>query len=343
MGNTSSSSFRSDNTDSGQPPDREAATTPTPTPGQQNPKEVGKAAGHKSGAISRLFGKWKASRSRSAAELPQRVPSNSRSSYKKANGGGSNETALSSTSGRYQYAGPRVPAPTLSAQVVSVPTPAPLPQKNVRYRVLFPYVGGPKGHVAAQEDDMVVVVPDAEKRAPAGWLLVRTAQGVEGLFPEKFLVPVGDTPEAHAAYRNVLRPEAERLLLYPNTPIGTYLVRPRDEQNSYALSCLHFYEDTYRPTVKHFLLSFDPHRREYKCAGITNKASDYAICYFQRLKLTPLVLCICLRVHLQKLIECFHSPEGSALGVKLTAPVRRPFRPPLTFTQLELPKDASNL
>ena len=262
--NTSSSSFRSNNTASGQPPVREAATTPTPTPGQQSPKEVGNAAGLKSGAISRLFGKWKASRSRSAAELPRRVPSCSRSSYKTATGGGSNETALSSTNGLYQYAVPRVLAPTLPAQEVSAPTPPQLPQNNVRYRVPFTYVGGPKGHVAAQENDMVVVVLDAEKRAPAGWLLVHTAQGVESLFREKFLVPVGNTPEPHAAYRNVLRADAERLLLYPNTPIGTYLVRPRDEQNSYALSCHHFYEDTYRPTVRHFLLSFDPHRRENK-------------------------------------------------------------------------------
>ena len=250
---------------------------------------MGKAAGHKSGAISRLFGKWKASLSRSAAELPRRVPSRSRNSYKTATGGGSNEIALSSTSGLYQYAGPRVPALRLSAQVVSALMPAPLPQKNVRYRVLLTYVGGPKGQVAAQEDDMVVVVPDAEKRAPAGWLLVRTAPGVEGLFPEKFLVPVGDTPEAHTAYRNVLRAETERLLLYPNTHIGTYLVRPHDKQNSYALSCLHFYEDTYRPTVRHFLLSFDPICVNTNALASPTKASEYTICYFERLKLTPLV------------------------------------------------------
>ena len=36
MGNTSFSSFRSNNTASGQPPVREAATTPTPTVGQQS-------------------------------------------------------------------------------------------------------------------------------------------------------------------------------------------------------------------------------------------------------------------------------------------------------------------
>ena len=47
-----------------------------------------------------------------------------------------------------------------------------------------------------------------------------------------------------------------------------------------------------------------------------------------------------LPVHLQKLIESFNSPESSALGLKLTGPVQRTFRPPLTFTQLELQRDA---
>ena len=86
----------------------------------------------------------------------------------------------------------------------------------------------------------------------------------------------GGTPEEHDAFRKVERPAAERMLLYPNTPNGTFLVRPREQSNSYALSVRFFkfneMKNYKEPTVKHFMLNYNAVRREYELGGLTYRS-----------------------------------------------------------------------
>ena len=93
------------------------------------------------------------------------------------------------------------------------------------------------------------------------------ADSTESLLSSSSLV---DEVEKHAAFRNVGRSTAERLLLYPNTPNGTFIVRPREERNSYALS-VRFCKYN-EPIVNHFMVSLNSKRREYELDGLINRS-----------------------------------------------------------------------
>ena len=122
------------------------------------------------------------------------------------------------------------------------------------------------------------------------------------------------------------------MLLYPNTPKGTFLVRTREEINSYALSVRFFkYNELKKykePIVKHFMLRFNPTRREYELGGLVNRS--FTVHRLEDLTRHLVTLYIFLFLIAQDLIARLSLPGSHELGVRLTGPVRA-YRPPEKF------------
>lgn len=171
---------------------------------------------------------------------------------------------------------PAIEVPTPTPPTPQPPVPAPPTQQSppVELRVQFEHVSGRDGHVTATAaEEIVTGVPEAQRRAPPDWRLVRTDRGVEGLVPADSLAEVDDKPEASAAYRNVSQSAAELQLLLPNIPVGTYIIRPREERaNSYAICVLDSGLETGQLLVKHYLLDLDLVRNEYQCNGFHSRS-----------------------------------------------------------------------
>lgn len=182
-----------------------------------------------------------------------------------------------------------------------------------RMRVKFDWNDGQKKHLTAHRGDVLLFLKPS--RSHYGWAKMRSAEGVEGLFPTEYVEPEEqvDHPEAHAAFMaNVDRRTAERLLLYPGGEIGAFLVREhkadehrrgrkkeelreneanekeKDEEpggrHQWTLSVLQQIakESSRQKTrcVRHYSILFDPKKHEYSVANITR--SRFQVLDFER-------------------------------------------------------------
>lgn len=135
-------------------------------------------------------------------------------------------------------------------------------------RAIHSYEGEPEGHLRVKKGAEVTLV-DANC-LESGWLLVRNGAGQTGFYPAHWLQNAPDSPKSDPAYANVNRKQAERMLRYPGTPFGTYIVRLRAESNSFAISVLALHEEaeSRAPCVYHFILQRHPSLGHYNVAEI---------------------------------------------------------------------------
>ena len=151
-------------------------------------------------------------------------------------------------------------------QMPAAPMQMPAPEAH-RFRVLYDYMGGPPGHLAANSGALMTLI-DASC-TDKGWVVVQNEEGERGFYPVDFLFDETNSADLHPAYFIVNRQESELMLLYPNTMIGTFLVRPReDKPNKYALSVVQLDTDNNLPVVTNYHIAVDPLIKKYSMADV---------------------------------------------------------------------------
>ena len=162
-------------------------------------------------------------------------------------------------------------------------SPKKAPQVARLMRVLHSFSDGRPKHLQAREGDLVTMMKTSEKHR--GWTLMRAEDGATGRLPLDYVVEHVDKPESHASFMDVDRREAERLLLFPGGEIGSFLVRPnndaqtwvlsvmqrRDKENSRSHSKLH--------CVKHYIIVYNSGDRVYKISNVTR--SSFQVRFFK--------------------------------------------------------------
>ena len=88
--------------------------------------------------------------------------------------------------------------------------------------VLYSYPKGQMQHLSARQGELLTLLERSDKHC--GWALMCAANGAKGFFPLDYVVKEEDEPESHAAFMQVDRREAERMLLYPGGALGSFLI-----------------------------------------------------------------------------------------------------------------------
>ena len=123
------------------------------------------------------------------------------------------------------------------------------PEVARRMSVLYSYPKGQRQHLSARQGELLTLLERSDKHC--GWALMCAANGAKGFFPLNNVVNKVDEPESHAAFMQVDRREAERLLLYPGGALGSFLMRSHKDPLTWTLSVLQRREkESARPRTK---------------------------------------------------------------------------------------------
>lgn len=115
---------------------------------------------------------------------------------------------------------------TASPQAPPVPNPQQqLPQspRVVRVRALYTYVAQNADDLNFQKGDVMVVESGLSE---AWWLARHLTNNEQGYIPSNYVTVENGLPTQLDAWHDITRRDADRMLLMPGLPQGTYVLRP---------------------------------------------------------------------------------------------------------------------
>ncbi|CAF1179921.1 unnamed protein product [Rotaria sordida] len=182
------------------------------------------------------------------------------------------------------------------------------------YVAIYDYDARTDEDLTFRVGDLLAIIDDGQ----SDWWLARHYQtGLKGYIPALYVAPHGGLDVNEWFHKNVLRKEAERLLLNPINPRGTFLVRNSENApGPYSLS-VRDYDDQRGSHVKHYKIRYN----------------DPSIGYYIAARRTF--------TSLEELIE-YYTKNADGLCCQLTRPCLRPKPPTSTISKdvWEVPRDS---
>ncbi|VDM18198.1 unnamed protein product [Hydatigera taeniaeformis] len=156
--------------------------------------------------------------------------------------------------------GPTQPPTTLDQQL------AEQSPRVVRVHALYTYVAQNADDLSFQKGDVMLVESGLSE---AWWLARHLRTGQQGYIPSNYVTVENGQSTQMEAWYDITRKDAERMLLMPGLPQGTYILRPSSDARNYALS-IRFETDRNLYAIKHYKI-----RTRDKGAGfyITNRTN----------------------------------------------------------------------
>ncbi|KAL7053597.1 hypothetical protein AAHC03_026988 [Spirometra sp. Aus1] len=201
-----------------------------------------------------------------------------------------------------------------SAAASPPPPSAPTPAKVVRVHALYNYTAQNPDDLDFKKGDVMIVESGLSE---SWWVARHLGTGQQGYIPSNYVVVEDGRPTSLDAWFDISRSEADRLLLMPGLPQGTYILRPSSQPRILALSI------RYEPEKNMFVTKhYKVHCREDNCGYfITNRLTCPTI---------------------QDLIAHYeNSVDG--LCCRLTQPCPRTYTPPVQFRDLEVNRKSIQL
>ncbi|UJR16458.1 hypothetical protein I4U23_003360 [Adineta vaga] len=134
-------------------------------------------------------------------------------------------------------------------------------QKNICatdkvYVAIYDYDARTDEDLTFRVGDLLIILDDSQND---WWLAKHYSSGLKGYIPALYVAPHGGLDVNEWFHKNVLRKEAERLLLIPSNPRGTFLVRQSENApGPYSLS-VRDVDEQRGPHVKHYKIRYpDP-------------------------------------------------------------------------------------
>ncbi|ESN98506.1 hypothetical protein HELRODRAFT_84516 [Helobdella robusta] len=84
------------------------------------------------------------------------------------------------------------------------------------------------------------------------WLARHTTNGRQGYIPSNYVVLDDNRPESQDWWFSIDRREADKQLMLPGNPRGTFLIRKSQDNRSYALSIRDYVQELREVTIKHY-------------------------------------------------------------------------------------------
>ncbi|XP_074642809.1 tyrosine-protein kinase yes-like isoform X2 [Tubulanus polymorphus] len=140
----------------------------------------------------------------------------------------------------------------ITSTVPNIPPP-PVPHEHtnkVSVRALFDYIARDVDDLSFHKGDKMVLLEDPETNE--WWFAQHLTTGQRGYIPHNYVSKEDGKPESHDAWYNIVRREADKSLLLPGNPDGTYIIRPSADDGFYALSVRSYHEAKHIWIVRHF-------------------------------------------------------------------------------------------
>ncbi|XP_064625823.1 tyrosine-protein kinase SRK2-like isoform X2 [Lineus longissimus] len=204
------------------------------------------------------------------------------------------------------------PGPIINTQDVAVEV-----EPQVLIRALYTYQAQNPDDLSFQKGDKMVLLEDSENM---DWWYARHLKRPDevGYIPSNYVQKEDGKPESHECWFNLSRREADKSLLLPGNPPGTYIARPCSQPNLYALSVRDFDQNKQIWVVRHYKIRPLDGQRGYFIAAKKKFASfDELIAHY--------------------------STVADGLCCCLSQPCPRYYRPPVHFKEMIQKKEAFQL
>ncbi|XP_074642811.1 tyrosine-protein kinase STK-like [Tubulanus polymorphus] len=183
-------------------------------------------------------------------------------------------------------------------------------------RALYDYEKRNSDELSFRKGDRMILTQDSENQD--WWLATHTETNEEGYIPSNYVLKDDGRPESHEAWFDLPRREADKLLLLPGNPQGTFVVRPCSNPLFYALSMRDHVKLKQMWVVKHYKIrTMDNHKGYYINPKITFSRFEDLISHYT------------------------HQADG--LCCVLAQPCPRVYKPPVAFREMIQPKAAFQL
>ncbi|KAL5105033.1 Tyrosine-protein kinase Fyn [Taenia crassiceps] len=199
----------------------------------------------------------------------------------------------------YAY-GPTQPPATLDQQL------AEQSPRVVRVHALYTYVAQNADDLSFQKGDVMLVESGLSE---AWWLARHLRTGQQGYIPSNYVTVENGLSTQMEAWYDITRKDAERMLLMPGLPQGTYILRPCSDSRSYALS-IRFEIERNMYAIKHYKIRTRDNGAGFYITNRTNFAS------------------------VADLISHYQS-TSDGLCCRLSQPCPRKYTPPVQFRDIE--------
>jgi len=200
------------------------------------------------------------------------------------------------------------------------PPPVSFLDKKIRVKAIYDFEGQSyNGELSFNKLDLLEVEDDSVFEGEVSWVeATHLGTGQVGYIPSNYITRDDDAPESQDWWFNIVRKEADKLLLLPGNEKGTFLVRYGSDKNyAYVLSVRDLDKKTDEPSVRH-----------YKIAVENDRYRINPKIYFD---------------DVLQLIEFYKRDQGnSGLCCCLTKPLPRE-RPQVTFRDLEVNRNLVKL
>ncbi|VDL19066.1 unnamed protein product [Hymenolepis diminuta] len=174
------------------------------------------------------------------------------------------------------YAMQNGPQQAASYGYSSTQQPPPLDQqlaeqssRVVRVHALYTYVAQNADDLSFQKGDVMLVESGLSE---AWWLARHLKTGQQGYIPSNYVAVENGLSNQMEAWYDISRKDAERMLLMPGLPQGTYILRPCSDYRSYALS-IRFEIDRNMYSIKHYKIRTRDNGAGFFITNRTNFAS----------------------------------------------------------------------
>ncbi|VDD80958.1 unnamed protein product [Mesocestoides corti] len=176
----------------------------------------------------------------------------------------------------------------------------------VRVHALYTYVAQNADDLSFQKGDVMLVQAGLSE---AWWMARHLRTGQHGYIPSNYVSVENGLLTQMDAWYDITRKDADRMLLMPGLPQGTYIIRPSSDSRSYALS-IRFQTEKNMYAIKHYKI-----RTRDNGAGfyITNRTNFATVA---------------------DLISHYQS-INDGLCCALTQPCPRKYKPPVQFRDIE--------
>ncbi|KAJ8306334.1 hypothetical protein KUTeg_016879 [Tegillarca granosa] len=131
------------------------------------------------------------------------------------------------------------------------PLPPPPPAREAQVvRALYDFDAINDDDLSFKKGDRMEV--EESSQSCDWWMARHLTSGMQGYIPSNYVSKDDDSPQAQDWWYNVDRKEADKQLLLPGNPTGTFLVRESADKASYVLSIRDFDPKTNDACVKHY-------------------------------------------------------------------------------------------
>lgn len=137
------------------------------------------------------------------------------------------------------------------------PVPQPLQKSNkIIVRALYDFDARQPDDLGFKKGDRLEIVNDSDN---GDWWLARLiSTDVTGYIPSNYVVEDDNRPESQDWWFSIDRREADKQLMLPGNPRGTFLLRNSADHRTYALSVRDFNDTTQEVTIKHYRVHKNP-------------------------------------------------------------------------------------